>query len=1176
MIGWWIVAVLCIILFLNIWYSYRQQRTRRPRPGRRPTPPANAAAPHVRGRDLRSPRRRLTVRIREEVRSRGRTGGLVLFLIVLIALLLSLQLLGWLGRSTEYPNLVVALAPFSAPDGGVAPEGASVQQAIITEWSQGNKHRLSRPLQLVALNDPLPDAQAALAIAQSEHTDVVIWGSVEQGGVADDESLRPLLLWWPRQPPPHARAFGLQERVVLPVVYDLATSPLNGQAVLREILDMLDLYQTGDYDGAIQAINTLLNSYAVGYAVDGRLRPDLLLGVRGAIASMQQQWAKAEGDFRAAIAATQPGRPEYWNNLGVALLAQGRTDDAIQAFNTSQNLLAADGFDLAAVHLNSGLLLLAGPDPAAALPALTRARDLAPRSVVTLVALAEAQTRANQFGPAVDSINLAAELAPGDPLVALGLSRVQLAQLVGLGDQPAWEMEIAPPLPQELLTQMRTRLDEAVANLETLATTQRSQATSNDAAGRPETGRVHEGAALQQGALLEQVRYWRAVLLTEEGIAAQANPRGWLSRSWQALFGDDPPLEQAQQTLQPLVRSNENNYDLRVQLARVDRLLGLPKPALEHYTRATELAANRPEAWYGVAITKWQSEADGDERNQAIRDALSRSISADSRYTPAYLLCARLEIRQKQWQAALPCLEWLHANRPDQTAAHVALGQVQRELGQLAEAELTLLPLANANNGLALVELGRVYQAAGQPEAAETVFRRALEVDGGNAVAAYELGRLLEARGDYGGAELSYAQAIAANDSYMEAHLALGKLYAVHLNQPERAVQEYGRAIEGGGRDARTYEDLGREFLEMGQYKEAANALEESVRLNPNVPESRHALAQAYLELGRFDAAREQERAAIARKADGIYLDAQIGIAESFRRQGQHDEAIAAYNAALDADPDALTAYVGLGRTAADKGDLQAAIGYYNQALARKPDDIDAHIDTHFWLGQALIEQDQFSAALKEFEIVLDRDPNNAIAYYGSGRAYSRIAEGMYGVDDAEAAQYDALARERLDKALSLRPNLAEAWLERGIINERQSQLNAALSDYAQAAQFNQRDAEAPFLQGKLYLSLNNVAAATEALESSVSRDPRSADTQYWLGRAYRAQNRMTEAIRQFQRAVEINGAYNEARYFQGLTEEDTSQVEAARTTYQAIVAQAPPDDRWRQQAEERLRELGQ
>ncbi|HYF66231.1 MAG TPA: tetratricopeptide repeat protein, partial [Herpetosiphonaceae bacterium] len=647
---------------MNLYYSYRQQRARRRRPGRRPTPPANAAAPTVRGRDLRS-RRRLVVRIRDEVRSRGRMGGLVLFLVVVIGLFIAIQLMGWLRGSAEHPNLVAAVAPFAAPDGGVAPEGASVQQGMVFEWSQGQNHRLSRPLQLLSLNDPVPDAQAALTIAQRERADVVIWGGVEPGGSANSASLRPLLLWWPRQLPPHARAFGLQERLVLPAVYDLALNPLNGEVVLGQILDTLDLYQMGDYDGTVQAINTLLNRYAV----DGPLRPDLLLGVRGAIAAMQQQWASAESDYREAIAATQPGRPEYWNNLGVALLAQGRTDDAIQAFNTARTLLTDTGSDLAAIHLNTGLLLLGGPDPAAALPSLARAHELAPRSAITLVALAEAQTKANQFGPAIESINLASELAPDDPLVALGLSRVQLAQLVGTGDRTGWELEIAPPLPQEPLAQMRTRLDGAVVTLETLATAQRAQATSSDAAGRPETGRVYEGAALQQSALLEQVRYWRAVILTEEGVAAQAQPRGWLSRTWQSLFGDDPPLEQALQTLQPLVRAKESDYDLRVQLARANRLLGIAKPALENYTRAAELAPNRPEAWYGVAITRWQSEAESDERNQAIRDALGKSIAADSRYTPAYLLCARLEIRQKQWQAALPCLEWLHANRPDQT-----------------------------------------------------------------------------------------------------------------------------------------------------------------------------------------------------------------------------------------------------------------------------------------------------------------------------------------------------------------------------------------------------------------------------------------------------------------------------------------------------------------------------
>lgn len=1169
MIGWVIVAVLCGILAVNMWFTYSQRLVAGRRRGAgRPTPVPNATSSHVRGRDLRSPRRSFRVRIRDEVRSRGRTGGLVLFLIVVIAVVVSIQLVGWIGATEEHPNLVVAIAPFTAPDGSAAPEGVSIVEGMVAEWSAGDNHRLTRPLQLVRLQNSIPDAQTAFEIAKRERADVVIWGTVEPGGSANSESLRPMLLWLPREAPPHARAFGLRERLVLPLVYDLALRPLNGEVVLGQVLDTLDMYAEGDYDRAIESINLVLDRYAV----DGPLRADLLLGIRGAIAAMQEQWSAAENDYRQAIAVTSPGRPEYWNNLGLTLLAQNRPDDALQAFNTTQFQLQASGADVAAVQLNRGLTLLASNDPAAALPALVRAQELNPQGIVTLTALAEAQTRVNRFGDAVTTINRAVDVAPNDPAVALVLSRVQLAQLVGNGDRTIWELEIAPPLALEQLNAMRMRLDTAVATLEASSTNERAQAASDDAAGRPEAGRVHEGAALQQGALLEQMRYWRAVALTEEGVAAQSNQPGWLRRTWNSMFGDDPPLEQAQQTLIPLIAAKENDYDLRIQAGRVYHLSRAPKPALENYTKATELDPNRPEGWYGQAITRWQIEADSDERNTSIRESLAKAIAAEPRFTPAYLLCARLEIRKKQWEQALPCLQWLAANRPDQVAAHVALGQAQRELGQLVAAEATLLPLANANDSTALVELGRVYNAAGRAEPAESVFRRALDVNAGNAVAAYELGQILQARGDYGGAEQAYTAAITADAAYMEAHLALGKLYGTYLDQPERAVAEYRLAIEGGGNDALNYENLGREFLEMAQYEEAADALEQSVRLNPNVPESRHALARAYLEQGRYEAAREQERAAIARRADGAYIEAQIGIAESFRREGQADEAIAAYNAALDSDPNAESAYVGLGRTAADKSDWQAAIGYYNQALARNPDDVDAH----FWLGQALIEQGFHERALEEFRFVLARDTNNASAYYGAGRAYSRLAEGLYSSDADLATSYDAEARAMLDKSINLRATNAAAWLERGILNERQGQLNAALADYAQAAALNKRDGTAFFLQGKLYLSQNNVAAATDALKTSVARNNSNPEAQYWLGRAYRAQNQNALAIQSFQRAITLNGGYNEARYYQGLAEEDTSQVEAARTTYGAIVAQAEPDDRWRQQAEERLRELGQ
>ncbi|HEY1011611.1 MAG TPA: tetratricopeptide repeat protein, partial [Herpetosiphonaceae bacterium] len=669
---------------------------------------------------------------------------------------------------------------------------------------------------------------------------------------------------------------------------------------------------------------------------------------------------------------------------------------------------------------------------------------------------------------------------------------------------------------------------------------------------------------------LADARFWQAVALTEEGLAASRNQPGGLKRLWDGLFGEDTPLEQAQQKLAAYTRQFEGDYGSRVLFGRVNRLIGQPNLALEQYVRASELAPERPEGWYGAAIVRWESERASPERDAQVREALAKALALDPNYTPAHYLMARVELAAEQWAAALPHLEWLHARRPADDAAALSLGRAQRRLNLLPEAEQTLLPLANASHGPALVELALVYEQAQRLDSAEEVLRRSLDLDGGNAVAAYQLGRLLQSQGKFPEAEQAYQAAIRANPDYMEAHLALGQLYGRVMNRSDLAIESYRRAIEAGGNDARNFEDLGQEFLEMGQYEEAATALERSIALNPNVPEAQHALGQAYLELGRFEMARERERAAIARKADGPYPAAQLGIGESFRREGRWEEATQAFNQVLDDNPDEAAAYVGLGRTAASQFDWQSAIGYYNQALARDPDDTNAH----FWMGQALIEQGFNERALDEFDLVLQADPNNVMAYYGSGRAHSRIAENLYGVDPAEAQRYDAEARRLLNEALARRPTYAAALLERGIVNERQGLTQAALSDYAQAAAADQRLATAPYLQGKLQLSLNDVAGATAALEDSVRRDAKNGQALYWLGRAYRAQNRPGDAIKSFQLAIELNKGYTEALYFLGLTQQESNLPGDARASYGAVVSQAPAEDRWRQQAEERLREL--
>ncbi|ABX06105.1 MAG TPA: tetratricopeptide repeat protein [Herpetosiphon sp.] len=1161
MIGWIFVILLCGLFGYNLYRTGHVQRLiaiRQRRPSARPT---GAIAPTLRARDLRT-QRSWAVRIRDEVQSRGNMGVVIFFLIILIAFFLSLNLLGfWGSQPTETVRARVILSPFTSSAGQPAQEGFAAATTMAQAWQAR-----ANDLQFAVLKTPIADAQSAWNLADRPKYDLVIWGTIVAGGDANSASIEPQLLWTPRQPLPHDRSLGLRERLSLPLVYRLADQPFNAQAVLGEILVVIDLYQMGEYDQAIQAINSLLDRYAV----DGPLRPDLLLGIRGSIAALQEQWSLAEGDFRRALETAD--KPEYWNNLGVVLLEQGRFSEATQAFNTAQERLKGTNSDLTALHLNRGLLALRGVDPAVAVGELALAVKLNPNGISNKLALVEAQLQANQLAQAIETINNLNGYANADPLVQLMTARVQVAQLVNNGDQPLWELEIVPPLPRETLTIVRQRLDSAVVTLETISIEQRQIAARDDAAGLPESGRVHEAHSRQAFELLNQVRYWQAVAMTEEGISASLEQKGRLRSMWDGMFGDDSPLELAQNVIDPLAKAQDQNYPILIQAGRVHRILGAPKTAMDYYTKASELNANRPEGWYGLAITRFNTEGPSPERNQAVRDYLQKTIAAAPNFTPGYILAARLEVSDKQWAAALPYLQWIVANRPDNLGARITLGTAQRELGALADAEVTLLPLANANNSQALVELGKVYAQAGQDQSAEDIFLRALNVDSSNASAAYEIGRLRQNRGDYAGAEKAYQVATEINTSYVEAHLALGQLYARYLDQPDNAVAAYQRAIDAGGEDPRNFEDMGREFLEIGRYSEAADALEQSVRLNPNVPESRHYLAQAYLEQGRFEAAREQERAAIARDADGVYIEAQLGIAESFRRERRFDEAITAYNEILDNDSTIIPAYIGLGRTAADRGEWQVAIGYYNQALAREPNSTNAH----FWLGQALVEQGFYERALDEFNLVLATDPNNAEALFGAGRAYCNMAINSYAYDPAQAAEYDAEARRLLDRALNYRPNDARALFERGKLNERQNQMAAAISDYGRAAQLDAQNSEALYLQGKLYLSQNNLQAAEEALDQSVRRNQNDPTALYWLGRTYRAQNRTNDAIKSFERALSLNGNFHEARYYQGLTAEEANQIDLAREAYHLISQQASPDDRWRLQAEERLRDLGQ
>jgi Tfp pilus assembly protein PilF len=110
---------------------------------------------------------------------------------------------------------------------------------------------------------------------------------------------------------------------------------------------------------------------------------------------------------------------------------------------------------------------------------------------------------------------------------------------------------------------------------------------------------------------------------------------------------------------------------------------------------------------------------------------------------------------------------------------------------------------------------------------------------------------------------------------------------------------------------------------------------------------------------------------------------AHLGLGLALAGQGQADEAVDEFRAALKLRPDDATAHYNLGTALVCQGQVDAAIAEYRAALKLQPDDVSAHYN----LGTALASQGQVDAAIAEYRTVLKLQPGDASAYIGLGTA---------------------------------------------------------------------------------------------------------------------------------------------------------------------------------------------
>jgi tetratricopeptide (TPR) repeat protein len=164
---------------------------------------------------------------------------------------------------------------------------------------------------------------------------------------------------------------------------------------------------------------------------------------------------------------------------------------------------------------------------------------------------------------------------------------------------------------------------------------------------------------------------------------------------------------------------------------------------------------------------------------------------------------------------------------------------------------------------------------------------------------------------------------------------------------------------------------------------------------------------------------------------------------------------------------DTASGHFNMGIESAKKGDIDEAIKAWEKAIEKDP----KHTKAHNYLARSYYTKERFDDALNEYKKIVELDPANANAHVSIGFVY-RMKE-MH--DDAIAA---------CNKALQINPQLAKAYNCLGTSYVQKKMYTEAVDAYKKALAINPNHADAQFGLGIAYESAGKPEEAKQAFDA--------------------------------------------------------------------------------------------
>ena len=249
------------------------------------------------------------------------------------------------------------------------------------------------------------------------------------------------------------------------------------------------------------------------------------------------------------------------------------------------------------------------------------------------------------------------------------------------------------------------------------------------------------------------------------------------------------------------------------------------------------------------------------------------------------------------------------------------------------------------------------------------------------------------------------------------------------------ALKDFLRAVSLDSTKAEYHSAIGDLLFENKDISASATWLRKAVALNPKDPVAHLKLAKMMLFTKEYKTAIDEVNIVLRQdvyNAEAYFLKGMV-----YKDAHDTDDAVSAFQTAVQVSPDYREAYLQLGIMAAAQND-SSALRYWENAYRIDSSDVFPL----YARGKFFQDREQSERAKEEYRRAVRRNKQYGNAYFALGYIF---------------LQQDSLseARRNFDLAAKAEPQNADAWYNRGLAAELMGDAKGAAADYRQALALN-------------------------------------------------------------------------------------------------------------------------